>query len=49
MGVLFLLTYNMLYVILKCFQLNRLNLTIVRSFGTDFPLLQTERFLFLNQ
>jgi len=48
-GVFFLLTYNMLYEIVRRFQSNRLNLTIVRSFGTDFPLPQTERFSFFDQ
>ena len=48
-GVLFLLTYNMLYEKVKCFQSNRLSLTIVRSCGADFPLPQTERFYFFDQ
>ena len=48
-GVLLLLTYNMLYERVKCFQSNRLNLTIVRSCGADFPLPQTERFYFFVQ
>jgi hypothetical protein len=48
-GVFFLLTYNMLYEIVKEFSIKQVDLTIARSFGTDFSSPQTGQFSFFGQ